>query len=350
VKAWIFSRRLDLAVFVGPAVAALALIALGPALGVGDDGALPEWGWIVAVLLVDVAHVWSTVFVTYLDPVELRRRPLLYLATPLAGWAAGIAVYAIGGALAFWRGLAYLAVFHFVRQQYGWVMLYRARVGERDALGKQIDGGTIYLATIFPLLWWHAHLPRRFDWFVTGDFADGVPFALATIAGVAYAAFAIAYVVRAARGPRNWGKHALVATTAACWYAGIVATNSDYAFTVTNVLVHGVPYLALVYVYARATAAADRATARGPGAQLLAHGALALLATVWALAFVEELIWDRAVWHDRPWLFGAGTDRASWHAWLVPLLAVPQLTHYVLDGFLWRRRSNPRLRHFVTTA
>ena len=28
---------------------------------------------------------------------------------------------------------------------------------------------------------------------------------------------------------------------------------------------------------------------------------------------------------------------------VVPLLAVPQLTHYVLDGFLWRRRANPRL-------
>jgi hypothetical protein len=22
---------------------------------------------------------------------------------------------------------------------------------------------------------------------------------------------------------------------------------------------------------------------------------------------------------------------------------VPQLTHYVLDGFLWRRKANPRL-------
>jgi hypothetical protein len=25
------------------------------------------------------------------------------------------------------------------------------------------------------------------------------------------------------------------------------------------------------------------------------------------------------------------------------LLAVPQLTHYVLDGFLWKRAKNPRL-------
>ena len=27
--------------------------------------------------------------------------------------------------------------------------------------------------------------------------------------------------------------------------------------------------------------------------------------------------------------------------YLVPLLALPQLTHYVLDGFIWRRKSNP---------
>jgi len=25
----------------------------------------------------------------------------------------------------------------------------------------------------------------------------------------------------------------------------------------------------------------------------------------------------------------------------VPLLALPQLTHYVLDGFVWKRKNNP---------
>jgi hypothetical protein len=326
--AWIFSARTDAMVFVAPAIAALALLAVAPA-----GGELPEWGWIAGVLLVDVAHVWSTIFVTYLDPVELRRRPALYAIVPVAGWAAGIALYACGP-MVFWRALAYLAVFHFIRQQYGWVMLYRARAGERDRVGRALDAATIYAATIYPLLWWHARLPRRFWWFVEGDFAPGVPAAIATVAGYIYVALLAAYVVRAVRGPRNWGKHALVATTAACWYVGIVATDSDYAFTITNVLVHGIPYLALVYIYARAL---------GTGPRLLAHGALAFVATLWAIAFVEEMIWDRAVWHDRAWLFGAAGDLSRWHAWLVPLLAVPQLTHYVLDGFLWRRRSNPRL-------
>jgi hypothetical protein len=26
--------------------------------------------------------------------------------------------------------------------------------------------------------------------------------------------------------------------------------------------------------------------------------------------------------------------------WLVPLLALPQSTHYVLDGFIWRRKKD----------
>ena len=75
----------------------------------------------------------------------------------------------------------------------------------------------------------------------------------------------------------------------------------------------------------------------------LDEAARSTLATVWALAYAEELLWDRMVWHDRPWLFGDAPDRSWLAPILVPLLAVPQLSHYVLDGFLWRRRSNPRL-------
>jgi hypothetical protein len=32
---------------------------------------------------------------------------------------------------------------------------------------------------------------------------------------------------------------------------------------------------------------------------------------------------------------------------IVPLLALPQLTHYVLDGYIWRRRSNPSVAELV---
>ncbi|HUQ02642.1 MAG TPA: hypothetical protein VM261_09115 [Kofleriaceae bacterium] len=342
---WLFGPRLDLAVFALPALVALAVVALAPALDLPHE--TPDSAWIVLVLMVDVAHVWSTAFVTYLDPVELRRRPLLYAAVPLAGYAIGVTLYAAGGAALFWRALAYVAVFHFVRQQYGWVALYRARNDERDRAGALVDGAAIYAATLYPLLWWHAAPARAFAWFRPGDFATGLPDLVVTAGGALYLAILLAYVARAVLDARtrapSWGKHLVVATTVACWYTGIVLTDGDLTFTVTNVLIHGVPYAALVFVYGRAVAAADPATAAGPGARLLARGALVFAASLWAVAYLEELLWDRAIWHDRPQLFGGDLGLDDAHTFLVPLLAVPQLTHYVLDGFLWRRTQNPRL-------
>lgn len=341
MKPWLFSARADLAIFGGTALVALALAfgGLGPRSGAAE----PAWSWVVGVLLVDVAHVWSTAFVVYLDPAEWKRRPAVYAGVPLACFGGGLVLYAVGGEAWFWRVVAYLAVWHFVRQQYGWVMLYRARGGERDRLGRIIDGATVYAATLYPVIYWHAHLPRDFAWMRQGDFATGVPPWVATLAGYVYLALIGAYVARAVvTRPVLWGKHLVVATTAACWYAGIVASNGDYTFTMTNVFIHGVPYLALVYVYAR-NAAREPASATGPGARLLRRGLPVFVATLWAVAYVEELIWDRAVWHERAGLFGEGWDLDAAAPVLVPLLAMPQLAHYVLDAFLWRRRSNPRL-------
>src|ERR1044071_6913743 len=120
---WPFSRSPDLSVFLGSAAVSLVALWIGARAGVlyGDT---PDWAWVPAVLLIDVAHVWSTAFRVYLDTDELKRRPWLYSLVPLIGFAIGVALYS-EGELVFWRVLAYLAVFHFIRQQYGWVALYR---------------------------------------------------------------------------------------------------------------------------------------------------------------------------------------------------------------------------------
>src|SRR5215831_6993580 len=329
--AWLFSRDVDLLVFLGSPVVALLLIPLGKRAGVlyGDT---PDWTWVPAVLLVDVAHVYATAFRVYLDREELARRKKLYLLVPLVGLVAGIALYS-QGEIVFWRALAYLAVFHFIRQQYGWVALYRARAGERDRFGHWVDAGAVYLATIYPLMYWHAHLPRQFSWFLENDFVQTAGAAgLERFLQPIYWLALVAYVVRSAyrwfvKDEINPGKDIVVVTTAVCWYTGIVAFNSDYAFTVTNVIIHGVPYLALVYWYARS--------------QKKKLSPVSFLATLWVIAYIEEMLWDRGVWHDRAWFFGSGWNLDSLRVVIVPLLAVPQLTHYVLDGFIWRRKSNP---------
>jgi hypothetical protein len=194
-------------------------------------------------------------------------------------------------------------------------------------------------------VYWHAHLPRQFWWFLPGDFV-AAPLWLAAVLQPAYwgvlAVYAVRAVVQGGRiGAWNPGKHIVVATTALCWYVGIVALNSDVAFTVTNVLIHGVPYIALAYCFARGAGEPAWLPRSAWGA------AIAVLATVWVLAYAEELLWDRAIWHERSWLFGEGWIGVSRSVCLAAL-AVPQITHYVLDGFIWRVSRDERLRRILS--
>lgn len=338
---WLFSKPIDLAAFLGSALLALVALFIGHRLNLLDGTSThsPEWAWVTAVLLIDVAHVWSTGFRVYFVPHELRRRPMLYALVPLLAFLTGVLVYATWGTQTFWRVLAYVAVFHFVRQQYGWVALYRGRVGERHPLGKLIDTLTIYLAMLYPLVWWHAHLPRQFWWFLQGDF-HALPQVIAQVLQPIYWLTILAYLCRSTWlwvvGLGNPGKDIVVITTAMCWHVGIITFNSDYAFLMTNVIIHGVPYVVLVWWTRSHQLDAGKEQRRSPGWLLFQ-----MLMVIWVLAYFEELLWDRIDNQKRSWLFGEGWNVGRADLILIPLLAVPQLTHYVLDGFIWRRRSNP---------
>jgi hypothetical protein len=342
---WLRSPGWDVSVFGGSAALAALLLVWGQWTDV-LAGITPTWAWIATVVGVDVAHVWSTAYRVYLDPVELRRRPALYLGTPVAAYLAGVLLYTSSGAL-FWRVLAYTAVIHFVRQQYGWMALYRRRLGEVSRLDRLLDDAAIYSATLYPLVYWHAHLPREFAWFLDGDFLPGLPASAADALFPVHVAISVAYVARQgmlmAQGrPVSWGKNLIVATTWLAWYGGIVILGSDNAITVTNVLVHGIPYLAVVWLYGH-----NRyATRTNVVAQAFRKGRWwVFLTPLIVIAWLEEWGWDLLVWHDHGALFPgpALAPGPELLALLVPLLALPQATHYVLDAWIWRTRGNPGL-------
>jgi hypothetical protein len=245
----------------------------------------------------------------------------------------------------FWTVLAYLAVFHFVRQAVGIGVLYRARSGQRTRdLGGRVERLALYAVTLFPVWWWHANLPRPFEWFVPGDFLGPVAqWTVLPAGGLAAAVLATHVVLRLRSGVAAPGADLWLLATALVWLGGIVWSASDAAFTVSNVIAHGVPYLALVGIAGRRRW--DR-TGRGPAARewFRAPGWPLMLLPLLVLALAEEGLWDALVWHDHPQLFGAW-EPPAWAAWAaVALLAVPQVTHYVLDGFIWKLGpSNPGL-------
>ena len=339
---WLFSPRVDLMAFGGSFVASMLLLALGWPLGL-TQGETPDLVWIGAILLIDVAHVYATGFRVYFVPGEFKRRPWLYGGTPVLAFIASWLLLQ-QGPLYFWRALAYLAVFHFVRQQYGWVALYRRRESDQSRAGWWIDATAIYSVTLFPLIYWHTH-PRDFSWFTPDDFYTLPEWISPIAAGIyvlALSAYALRSIACARSGRWNPGKDMVVATTAILWFVGIVWFNSDYAFTVTNVVAHGIPYLVLVYWYGHQQPSSRDAEDK-PVEERHGNNAsrwIQYLALLWLLAYAEEFLWDVGVWHERSWLFGSPLDWSAYHAVLVPLLAVPQITHYVLDGFIWRRSAS----------
>ncbi len=348
---WIQSPVFDIAWILGPAFFATGLAWLF-ASRFDTASHLPTWVWVALVLCVDVAHVYGTLYRTYFDREELARRPTLYGLAPFFCWLTGFALYA-NEPRAFWSALAYLAVFHFIRQQYGFAMIYSRTERDLPLWYRRLDQAAIYLATLYPVFYWHTHLPRQFNWFVENDFARilmRLPStwltALNEAAFTVYAATLTLYFLKELwlgyklRRP-NFPRALLTFGTAASWLTGIVIFNGDFTFTLTNILTHGIPYMALIWITGQTSAERGLAPALKP---CLTYAPLFVLTLV-VLAYFEEALWDGLIWRDHLDVFGWLADSLPWMtdhamlAWIVPLLALPQSTHYVLDGFIWRTKS-----------
>lgn len=351
---WLHSPAVDLLFILFPPFACLAAIALFPGF-FRETADIPLATWVILVLLIDVSHVYSTLFRTYLDKETFRQRKQLMVWVPVLAWIAGMLLYSVSD-LFFWRVLAYLAVFHFVRQQYGFLQLY----SRKEALSKAsrlMNVVTIYTATLYPILYWHLEGQRHFNWFIPGDFL-AIPYpAILPALSLLYFLVVGVYLLKEVwlvyrQKTFNLPRNLVVSGTLLSWYLGIVYYNGDLIYTTFNVVSHGIPYLALVWIYGRnkhlGRAKQVRATPFLNRLVFQNAGVLLFLSVVGGLAYVEEGFWDALVWreHHQVFAFFSGLPHLRDKfllAVLVPLLALPQVTHYILDGFIWKISKDPGL-------
>lgn len=290
--------------------------------------------WLFLIVFVDVAHVYSTLFKTYFVKEEIRRKKILYYGIPVLSWALGFILYQFGS-LTFWSVLALIAVFHFIRQQYGFTRIY-ARF-EPDHWSKKIDEIAVYSATIFPMLYWFK-TPRAFTWFVENEFGwlHQVPDYTPVITFL-YFGILILWLSKTLYGivktkQVNIPKTAVIAGTYVSWYFGIVYFNNDLIFTFLNVVSHGIPYIALIYI--REIKQKDVTQLKGLSLFKSSFGILLFIFVILGFAFFEEFLWEILVWKEHVSL--NLNVSINWFQFLIPLLVVPQLTHYLLDGFIWK--------------
>ncbi|MFN3403809.1 MAG: hypothetical protein ACK40G_06920 [Cytophagaceae bacterium] len=346
---WIHSKSLDGLFILFPPFAVLLLIIFLPEY-FNDSAEVNPLSWFILILLIDVAHVYSTLYRTYFDPAVINKHKKLLYNIPLLSWIAGVVLYEID-AMLFWRVLAYIAVFHFIRQQYGFMKIY-SRKENNSVLFRTTDIVTIYAATLYPIIYWHLNPGRNFQWFVKGDF---IQFSNNLVSDVLHYIYFIVlgnYIVKEVyvsykERKFNIPKNVLIAGTVLSWYIGIVYYNGDLIFTMLNVVSHGIPYMALIWIYGYKTHnKSEKVNRSGVNAYVFRRGGIILFVVIIILlAYIEEAFWDKLVWNSHPQIFGIinttiQISSKNILAIVIPLLTVPQLTHYIIDGFIWKIKQD----------
>ncbi len=362
-KAWLFGKPIDLMVLYLPVWLVWLVCFFLPESTLHAD--VPLWVWVVVVVGIDVSHVWTTIFRTYLDKEEFRQHRKLLITSPILVFVTVFAIASYSQML-FWSVLAYLALYHFIKQQYGFLRIYKAKHGN---FKRQVfkDEWVIYLSMLYPVVYWHLSPQRNFEWFVEGDFflfnqliPQDVFGQITTVGNIMYWLIMIGWMVQEIINDRAnipFGKILWTMTTAGNWYIGIVYFNSDLAFTLTNVVAHGLPYMALVFFYVE-----RKKHIKGKISALrwkpLARHVVVMLAIVMVLAFGEEYLWDMWLYRDNEAFFGSFmplTREALNNPWVqaagIALLTIPQATHYVLDGFIWKgNHKNPYVKKVLISG
>ena len=295
--------------------------------------------WLFLIVGIDVAHVYASLFKTYLNKTNFKQNKHLFLLIPLVCFFVSVGAYMMGATF-FWSFLAYIAVYHFVRQQYGFMRLY-SRNESKTTKNILFDNLVIYNATLFPMLYWFLTPNRNFNWFVDHEFLQFHAPKIVEILHILYFTILGVYIFitfyTAVKNKYfNTPKHLLIIGTYLSWYLGIVYYNNELIFTVFNVISHGVPYMALIFFKeVEPSNVAHKKLQKYLNKQTFITFVLLLL----LIAFIEEYIWEVTVWEEHFSLNPSFYFPEAWHFIWIPLLALPQLTHYIWDGFIWKTKK-----------
>ena len=338
---WIHKAKTDAFFIIGPSFFVLTIIFLFQNYITKIESKYSFYTWLFLIVFIDVAHVYATLFKTYFVADEFRKNKKKLLILPIICFAIGIILFSYGS-LVFWSFLAYISVFHFIRQQYGFMRLY-GRNEEKTKLSVVLDNLVIYFSTGYPMLYWFLSSDRKFNWFVENEFFRFQNEFLLKISKWTYIAVIVAYIIyticKSVKSKFvNIPKNAIILGTALSWYFGIVYFNDDLIFTLLNVVSHGIPYIALVYFKEIESKTNINS---GIFSYLKGYNAIFIYVLILlGIAFTEEFLWEIMVWKEN--ISIQTFDFTSWQFLIVPLLSVPQFTHYLLDGFIWKtKKSNP---------
>lgn len=311
-------------------------------------------------VLVDVAHVYGTLCRTVLDSEATALNWKLYLMAVPGLLLPTCFINIVFGTWLGWTLLSYYAMFHFAKQPFGLLCLYKARQGERGALLHQLDYWTCMAGAALPLLLWHAGDFEGFSWFggedqklveLPGFFRKPLWLLYFLVPGVWLGHSAWHWWTT---GRLNVGKFWIMAAHYFTWYMGM-SPHHVQSLAFIN-LFHGFSSSWLVYQVVQTRYNLWR-TKSPQSMRWTDHLNCFLVSTpisytcfLCFLACTEDLAWDLLIDQDYVPLVSnvpaplEGLSRSV----VVSVLMLPQLAHYFLDAFIWKMGpQNPGLKDAI---
>jgi len=339
---WISSPRFDLSFIILPPI-------LGLFFGIilsSDNQLLQsiQVQLVVVLVIIDLAHLISMWFRIYTSgqegPREIKKYWLIY-----AGLIA--LFFTIGMFKKFnyvFPFITYFAIFHNIRQNYGFYSFYRKN--ETKNLNEiKFEKFFFHLISLFPLILWHMN-PKGFDNYWSRDFLS-IPYIeyLKLPLIIVFGASIILYCVLSFRKYKNNDlsptKIIFLLAVTFGWYGTMLVAKETLSLFLAIISAHAIAYLFFVWkLYNnQMKSTLSKVTDKILLKKNLVFFGFVLCFGYIARGFIETSLqsnglrdfWGAGFWHEL-----GNVDNNILLVFLFVFPFATQVSHFVIDGFIWK--------------
>jgi len=331
---WIFGFKTDLILFSGTLLISYLIVLLFYILGFDFDVLAPIWLIPILHVISDGSHIFSTFYRIRHDN---QNQKIKYFLLFLFVIALNSLIFKFDPNL-YTHYLAYFAVYHFARQQYGWFMISARKCQTSHTFNTTWDKIIIYNATLVPVLIWMCKPSEVFGWFNVGDLVDlKSPHLIQYITIFHFILFALYFMrefkIYKITKSLPLSKYHILAVTWLIWYPTMAYFQKQIIGLVLFALSHGIQYMYVTFEYEKVHTQNKQISRKA-------------LFTVLYLLIVFIAIFE--VFYNKK--FETYTEQKMLPYWLIVIgtgfINSFQITHYILDGFLWKPSQDKNISSF----
>lgn len=312
----------------------------------------PFWLFLF-IIVFDVAHVWWTLYRVYFDKWEFYRHKKLYSYSPIIAFLLAFCLFLYDTSWTFLFFIIwFLAVFHFIKQQVWFVLVYWNKEENKANLDKKVDSLVWWSVTLFPIIYWFVNIDtRNYIWFYQWEFIK-LPNFLFPLLWFVFIIIILFYIFYEIFRIYTWKKVNLlkyfyIFITFYIWFNGIVWNNSLVIFAFWNVLLHWLNYFWISYLSTKNKIERWKYETYKFIKNVLEFWFVGFLWLLLFISVIEEYLWDQFFRNEHldfwwSYFYNYSLNMNSiFLAIIIWLLSVPQLTHYYLDRYVWRKEFEP---------